>query len=91
MSYQNCRKVTLSIPPALVEDLDYISGRVGITRSALVVSLMSEPIQDLRGLVEMVPDNPTPEEVVRLRGKSHSIVEERVSSLRRLSDDLFSG
>jgi hypothetical protein len=84
------RKVTLSIPPQLVDDLDYISGRVGISRSALITSLMSEPAHDLRGLVESVPENPTPEEVVRLRGKSRALVEERVSGLLRMSDDLFS-
>lgn len=90
MSTQNFRKITLSVPPDLVEGLDYISGRVGVTRSALVTSLMSEPIRDLWDLVSQVPENPSPEDVVRLRGKSQEVVSQRVESLRRLSDDLFS-
>ena len=83
-------RVSFTVPEGLDDDLRYLSRRTGVTRSALLVSLLSEPLHDLRGLVEAVPDNPTPEQVVRARGASLELVEERVGSLRKLGDDLFS-
>jgi hypothetical protein len=90
MAKPQFRKFSVSLPPQLVEDLDYLSSRMGVTRSALIASLMAEPTHDLREMVEMIPENPTPADVLRLRGRSESIVNQRVESLRRLSNDLFS-
>jgi hypothetical protein len=90
MAKPHFRKLSFSLPPELVDDLDYLSSRLGVTRSALLASLMLEPMHDLRSMVESIPEDPTHEDIVRLRGKSEAIVEQRVSSLRRLGNDLFS-
>lgn len=82
-------RVGVSLPESLLGDLSYVAGRLGITRSALLVQLCSEPASDLRSLVELVPDNPTEQDVKRLRGKSTELVELRVNQARSMEDDLF--
>lgn len=82
-------KKSFSLPPEVDADLTYLSGRVGVTRSALLASFLSEPLHDLRKLVEAVPQQPTPDDVLRLRGRSAELVQQRMDGLRRLENDLF--
>lgn len=85
-----CRKLTFSIPESVVLDLDYLSDRLGVTRSALLSQLLTGPVADLRGLVESVPTGPLgPSDALRARGASMDLIKERVNSLQRMSDDLF--
>lgn len=85
-----CRKITLSVPNQLVDDLDYISGRIKISRSALLAQLLEEPLCDLRVLVESVPKNPSPDDIIRAKGRSIALIEERVTNAKGIADDLFS-
>jgi hypothetical protein len=82
-------KISLTLPAEVVDDLDYVSGRLSITRSALVSSILPEGLHALRELAERLPINPTPEDVVRLRGESEALVRERIESLKGMADDLF--
>lgn len=84
------RKVSLALDPGLVDDLDYSAGRLGISRSALVNSLLLNGVGPMRKLLEQVPLSPTPADLVRFRGDSVKVIEERLSALEGASDDLFS-
>lgn len=83
-------KVTLSLSPQLVADLDYLAERTGVSRSALVSEILLEPIAEMRRLMAMIPPNPTPADVLRLRGSSADVIRERLASLQGIADDLFS-
>lgn len=82
-------RMSFTVPPSLRSDLDYLSSRLGVTKSALVTELMAGPLQDLRSLVELVPDNPTEEDVLRARGVSNELIAERLRAYRKLEGDLF--
>lgn len=84
------RKVSLALDPDLVDTLDYIAGRMGISRSALAGHLLGEVAGTMRELLEQVPLSPTPADVVRLRGESAKIVEDRINELHGIANDLFS-
>lgn len=87
---RNLSKISITVPPELLADIDYVSGRLGVSRSALVSQLMAEPLQLMRGMLEQVPLNPTPDDVLRFRGESAELVRQKIDSLRDLGDDLFS-
>jgi len=86
---QKMVRMSFTVPPALRADLDYLSTRMGVTKSALVTELLGTPLGDLRSLVEMVPDNPTEAEMIRARGVSNQLIADRLRSYRKLEGDLF--
>lgn len=78
------RRISLSVPIRLAEDLDYVHKRIGVSKSALVSEMLGGGLSDIRGLLEDLPDSPTPDDVVRFRGASVEKAHARVSSLRDL-------
>lgn len=86
------RKLSISVPDSMVSDLNYVSHRMGISKSALVSNLSADPIHDMREILESLPENPTPDEILRSRGASVDMVKKRISNLNQLveGDDLFS-
>lgn len=86
----NTTKISVSLPAELVADLDYLSGRMGVSRSAIIAEFMSEAVAETRRLMELVPPNPTPAEVLRMRGQSEEAIRARLESIKGMTDDLFS-
>lgn len=84
-------KVAMSLPPTLVDDLDYLSGRLGVSRSALAAELLTDAAAEMRRVLALIPPNPTPGDVLRMRGESEAFIRERIAAAARLTDDLFSG
>lgn len=84
------RKVSLSLDANLVANLDYLSSRMSVSRSALVTQLLLDGVTHMRRLVEVIPPNPTPADLVRMRGESIEEVRARIESLKSLENDLFS-
>jgi metal-responsive CopG/Arc/MetJ family transcriptional regulator len=82
-------RTSFSLPRQMVRDLAYLSQRIGVSRSALLADLSTEPLADLRALVEQIPENPTPADIVRLRGKSEEVVQRRLAQLHELDKGLF--
>jgi len=82
-------RMSFTLPPQLRADLDYLSSRLGVTKSALVSELLTSPLHDLRSLVESVPDNPTQEDLIRARGTSNELITQRLQSYRKIEGDLF--
>lgn len=84
-------KVAMSLPRSLVDDLDYLVARLGVSRSALAAELLSDAAAEMRRVVSLIPPNPTPADLLRMRGESEAFVRERIANAARLTDDLFSG
>lgn len=84
------RKVSLSLDANLVANLDYLSSRLSVSRSALVTQLLLDGVAHMRRLVQVIPPNPTPADLVRMRGESIEEVRARIESLKSLENDLFS-
>lgn len=84
------RKISVSLSGSLVDDLDYISARVGVSRSAIISEFMADALSEARRVFELVPPNPTPADVVRMRGESEEVIRQRLASLQGIADDLFS-
>lgn len=76
------KRTTLTLDDDLYRDLTYLSQRMGVSRSALVSRLLDEAVSDLRGLVEQVPESPSPETLLRLRGQSERLIDERLAEFR---------
>lgn len=86
---RNLSKISITVPPELVADLDYVSGRLGVSRSALISEILPESLGFMRSMLEQVPLNPTPEDVLRFRGDSAELVRGKIESLKGMTDDLF--
>lgn len=84
------RKISISIPASLVDDLDYLSARTGTSRSAIISEFLAEGATHTRRMLELIPSNPTPADIVRMRGQSEDVVRARLGQLRGMADDLFS-
>ena len=82
-------RMSFTVPPSIRQNLDYLSSRMGITKSALVSELLTTPLSDLRDLMEMVPDNPSEADLLRASGKSNELIAARLRSLRSIEGDLF--
>lgn len=76
------KRVTFSLPVELALDLDYVHRRMGVSRSAFVASILAEGVRDLRQLLESLPEHPTPDDVVRFRGNSIALVDQRIDDAR---------
>ena len=85
------RKITVSIPDYVVDDLDYVSGRISTTRSALLSNMLAEPAACLRALLEDLPENPTDADILRSRGASARLIDARIQNIKNTETDLFSG
>lgn len=84
-------KVAMSLPQSLVDDLDYIGGRLGVSRSALASELLCDAAAEMRRIISVIPPSPTPADLLRMRGESEAFVRERIAKAASLTDDLFSG
>tara|TARA_R100000664_G_C2740771_1_gene129303 strand:+ start:1236 stop:1493 length:258 start_codon:yes stop_codon:yes gene_type:complete len=81
------KRITLSIPLDLAEDLDYLHKRVGVSKSAFVSSLLGEVCGDLRDLLESLPDEPSPDDIVRFRGASVELAQNRIARIQQRVGD----
>lgn len=75
-------RMSFTVPPSVRSDLAYLAQRTGITKSALLTQFIETPLRDLRTFVELLPDNPTQDDLLRARGQSNEIITARLRSLR---------
>lgn len=90
MSSHKMIRVSMTLPPSLVADLDFVSARVKVPRSALMADLLVQPIHDLRELVESIPPNPSMDDLERARGRTAGLIDARLAEFKALEHDLFS-
>lgn len=84
-------RITVTIPREVDQALVDISGHLGITKSALVASLLSGSVSDLWEIVQAIPSvsNPSEIDLIRLRGRSAEVVQSRLTKLQNSVDDLL--
>jgi len=91
MQHRNLKKISVTVSPELAADLDYVAGRLGVSRSAIISELLVVPVGDMRAMLDQLPLNPTPADVVRFRGASAEVVRDRLTNLQGIADDLLTG
>lgn len=82
-------RASFTLPPALVSDLDRLSGFMGVSRSALLSQVLREPVSDLLSVLEQsgaFDGSPVSEVRSRMRGGSAEVIRERLAQLDALSD-----
>lgn len=82
-------RTSFTLDPQVVADLRYCAQRMGVSGSAIVSDFLSVPLADMRRMLEAIPPNPTDADLVRFRGESRQIVEQRLENLKGLGDGLF--
>lgn len=84
------KRVSLSLPKSLVDDLDYICGRLGVSRSGFIASILQQAdMPSLRALVSHIPEQPADDDVKRFRGSSQAYFDKQLQRLQQLQGGLF--
>lgn len=81
------KRVSLSIPEDIWDDVAYSAGRMGVTRSALVSEMIESSIGVMATLLKMTPEAPTPSDVKRLRGASVDLIRERYNNTMAMFEE----
>ena len=63
--------------------------RMAKVAMSLPRSLVDDLDAEMRRVVSLIPPNPTPADLLRMRGESEAFVRERIANAARLTDDLF--
>lgn len=82
---------SFTLPPDVKADLAAVSKLMRVSQSGLLAALLSEPLRDLRDLLEGLPPEMTPEDMVRFRGKSRAVVYDRIRAMESEMDGLLVG
>ena len=78
------RRISLSLPDDLIGQLDFVSDRMGLSRSALVSALLSQGLPTMVDMLKAVPANPddaTPSERRRFRGIAAKSIANEIEDL----------
>lgn len=78
------KKISVSLPSGLVDQLDLIADRLGVSRSAFLTAYLNEGLPALVSLVEGLPtggDALTEADAQRFRGKSAQLIRDMVAKL----------
>lgn len=79
-------RTSFTLPPAMLRDLDYVSGRLGVSRSAFLSSIAAPALSDIRALLENMPGLPESSDALRFRGESIALVRMRLDSLEKMME-----
>lgn len=83
MTKPKMKRVSLSLPENLVNQLDRVSGVQGISRSAMISALLAESFTILDSMLKAEVD-PSTEGLRRFRGDSVEFVNEKVAEIKEL-------
>jgi len=81
MDAKKSYRATFTLPAELAVGIATVAKRLGVSQSALLAEVLSEPMADLVRLVELMPppgEAATPETMRRLRGASVELIRQRV-------------
>ncbi|AXH78612.1 MAG: putative transcriptional regulator [Circular genetic element sp.] len=89
------KRCSMSLPTDLVNDLDYISKRLRMSRSALLSAILAEGLPTLVQVVTVLPEDlstVTDADARRFRGATADALTKQVADIIRLGGqhDLFS-
>lgn len=83
------RRCSVSLPSALVDDLDYVAKRLRMSRSAFLSGLLAEGLPPLVQLLKTLPEDlstTTDADARRFRGAAADALSKQVSDLLELRD-----
>lgn len=89
-------RVSLSLPPAVADDLDHVASLLGVSRSSFAALVLEDALRTLTPAAEYyaasAPGKPSPLEEVfqgrRLRGSSGQTLRDAFRELRRVADSI---
>lgn len=87
----NMKRVSFTLPPEVVDNLNFISHRLGVSKSSVVGDLLGKGLSPLAELLRVMPADATaaPDDVVRrLRGASGEQIRGQLDHLREVFDQL---
>ena len=84
------KRVSISLPSEIADDLDYVAGRLGISRSAFVAQILTQTdLPSVRTLLKSIPEQPSEADTKRFRGESKQFVKIQIDRLQQLQGGLF--
>lgn len=89
------RRVTISLPPLTLNQLDFVAAQLGVSRSAFISALLGDVLPPLVPMAKLVKASQEGSEVdsKRYRGEFASTLDDMVKKLNAgyegLQDDLF--
>lgn len=83
-------RATFSLPAGTAVALNRVAKRLGVSQSALLGELLSEPIAALDAMLDSVPLQPTRDDVLRARGRSAELVRSAVANALAVVDAIES-
>lgn len=75
MNTDQLKRASFVLDRVTAERLDYISRRMGVSRSALVRDVLAEPVALMAGWVEGLPEEPTASDAQKFVGRMASDLE----------------
>lgn len=77
-------RTSFTLPPQVLQDLDYVSVYLGVSRSAFLASIAGPALSDVRHLLEELPPLSESPDSLRFRGDSISLIRMRLRSLEQM-------
>jgi hypothetical protein len=78
-------RATFSLPAPLARDISHLAKRLGVSQSAMLTELLTEPILAMREVIDAIPQvGVTPDDVKRARGKSVALIRDVVQHAQSL-------
>lgn len=95
MNSETLARATFVLDRKTAEQLAFISGRLGVSRSELVRSVLAEPVQQMAGLMGRVPENPSQADLRQLAIEGldafEKAVDPELTMLRRVAGERSNG
>lgn len=90
------KRCSVSLPSDVVDQLDFVSTRMRVSRSALLSALLSEAMPGLVQIISTLPADPTTAteaDARRFRGATADVLSKQIGDIIRAGgqDDLFNG
>lgn len=85
-------RVTFTMPASLARDINRLARRMGVSQSAFISELLTDPILAMCDVIDAIPETgATADDVKRARGKSvaliRDVIEQAQAVARESSDD----
>lgn len=87
----NMKRVSFTLPPEVVHELDFISHRLGVSKSSIVGDFLSKGLSPLAEVLKAMPadsSDPPADVVRRLRGASGEQIRGQLDHLRDVFESL---
>lgn len=84
-----CYRATFSLPAKLAQDINRLAKRMGVSQSALLAELLTDPIAAMCEVIDQIPPTgATTDDVKRAKGKSVALIRDAVRSTQELAREL---